>query len=242
MQSTLFQSNLRNLAKIISFFCFILCAQLSYAGYQFDKTSLEVSLKRSIDTIKFSNSNKDIPLSLQMRMVRWTQNNGNDVYQQTKDLIIAPPQVRIPPSQSQLVRVGWRSPQPISQELAYRMIVTDLTPYKQNPNTIIVRLQLNLPIFIEPENIDFKAQWQIKKVSSNALKILITNTGNIHIRVSKFTITNQNEEVIGSQPTLFYLLPGQSKQGTLSLTKTSGQIINVIADTNKGKLRTTVNI
>jgi fimbrial chaperone protein len=228
------------IAKIVLFFSFFY-THISYASYEFDKTVLNLSSKRPVDSIKFTNPNKDTPLNLQVKLVRWLQDNGNDVYQQTKDLIAAPPQLIIPPGKSQIIRVGWRNPQPVSKEIAYRMIVTDLTSYKKQANTITLRLQINLPVYIEPDNIMLKAQWQVKKQGPNALKVLISNVGNVHIKISKLTVTNANDEVIASQPTDINLLPGQSKQGILPLNKTAGQTINIKANTDRGNLETTVS-
>jgi fimbrial chaperone protein len=236
-----------NLSKIIKtvFFILFFCLfnlNLAHAGYSFDKTQLNLSSKQPIDTIKFSNPNSDIPVSLQIKLVRWTQNNGNDVYQQTKDLIASPPQVQILPEKTRLVRVGWRSPGPVSQEMAYRMIVTDLTPYKQKANSVVLKLQINLPIFIEPDNVILKAEWQVKRIGNNKLNIMITNVGNIHLKISKLTLTNANNEVVASQPTMIYVFPGQSKQGTISVSKSPGQSVNIVALTDNGNINATVNV
>lgn len=234
---------LKIIQKILfSVFVFICSLNTVYAGYAFDKTQIELSAKQSIDTIKFSNPGKDMPVSLQIKLVRWTQNKGNDVYHPTKDLIIAPPQVKILPGRTQLVRVGWRSPQPITQELAYRMIVTDLTPYKKQANAVILKLQINLPVFIEPDNVISKVNWQVKRVGGNKLNVIVTNTGNVHLKITKLTLMNTNNEIIASQPTMFYILPGQSKQGGVTLTQSPGQSINIVATTNKGNLNATVNV
>ena len=243
MPCNLFTLNLSKINKIVLFFVFFMSfMNSSYAAYEFNKTVLNLSSKQPIDSIKFTNTNPDVPLNLQVKVVRWLQDKGNDVYQQTKDLIAAPPQLRIPPGQSQIVRVGWRNPQPLSQEMAYRMIVTDLTSYKRASNTIALRLQINLPVYIEPDNVNLKVQWQITRQGQNALKVLLTNIGNVHVKVSKLTVTNNNNEVIASQPTAFNLLPSESKQGIIPINKAAGQTVNIQADTNRGKIGTTVNL
>jgi fimbrial chaperone protein len=245
MHSNTLALNLFKIIKVVLFslFFYIYYANLAYAGYSFDKTQLNLSSKQRIDTIKLSNPGIDsIPVSLQVKVVRWTQNKGNDEYQTTKDLVVSPPQLQILPDKTKLVRVGWRSLGPLSQEMAYRLIISDLTPYKKKENAVILKLQINLPVFVEPDNVILKAEWQVKRANNNTLNVLVNNVGNVHIKVSKLTLTNTNNEVIASQPTMFYLLPGQSKQGPVRVTKSPGQSVNIVADTDKGKLNATVNV
>lgn len=212
------------------------------AAYNIDKVRITLSSQQPIDTVKLSNIAKDMPVDLQIQVFRWTQNNGNDVYQSTKDLIVAPPQLKVPIGKSQLVRVGWRNPMPVTQELAYRMIITDLTPYTQPKNSVLIRLRINLPIFIEPSDATLHLEWQLKKANGKQIKVIVTNTGNVHVEVIKLTLTNSNNEVIASQPTQFYLLPNQSKTGVLTLSKSPGSSVNVIAETDGGTQKATVNV
>jgi fimbrial chaperone protein len=214
----------------------------TYAEYSFDKTRIILSSKKAVDTIKLSNVGKDTPINIQTQVLLWEQNNGNDVYKQTKDLIVAPPMVKIPIGKTQIMRLGWRSPRPLTQELAYRFILNDLTPYKVKPNTVLMRLKINMPVFIKPDNPIVQAQWKVRRSGSSAVNITVTNTGNVHIQVLKIVLTNANNEVIASQPSNFYLLPAQSKQGSLSLAKPLSQVVNIIADTDNGQLTSTVNI
>lgn len=236
--------NIKSIFKVVV--CLSLCwssvyENAVYAAYSFDKIRFFLSNKHPIDTIRFDNPDADIPISLQMKVLRWTQVNGNDQYQSTNDLIVAPPQFKIAPKKFQLVRVGWRKPAPITQELAYRLVTTDLTLYKKKANVVTFKVQVNMPVYIEPDNVITQANWQIKRMGDK-LNILLTNTGNVHLNVSKLTLTNANNEVIASQPTSFVLLPGQSKQGAIAVNKLSGQTVNAIASTDFGEVKATVNV
>jgi fimbrial chaperone protein len=229
----------------------LLFVNAAQATYDFDRTRIVLSKNQPVDSMKFTNPEKDIPINLQMKVLRWTQDKGNDVYQETKDIIVAPPVLKIPVEKSRIVRVGWRVPGPLTQELAYRLIINDLTSYKQElkkeadkPVTTAVqfKLQINMPIFIKPDNPVFQGQWQVKRAGGNQLNVMLTNTGNVHIQVLDVTLTNENNEVIASMPTQFYLLPNQSKQGTLTVTKSPGQLVTVTAKTDNGKLSSIVNV
>jgi len=231
----------KTIILLITFNSFFLNS-IAYASYNIDKVRITLSSQQLIDTVKLSNVARDMPVDLQIQVFRWTQNNGNDVYQNTKDLIIAPPQLKIPIGKSQLVRVGWRNPMPLTQELAYRMIITDLTPYTQPKNSVLIRLRINLPIFIEPSDPTLHMGWQLKKINGNQIRVIATNTGNVHVEVTKLTLTNSNSEVIASQPTQFYLLPNQSKEGVLTLNKSPGSSVTVTAETDGGTQKATVNV
>lgn len=235
-----FKNSKRGLLCFVSIYFFFIHS--AWATYEFNKTLLQLSLKKPIDSMTFSNSSSTQPVHLMAKVLRWTQNNGNDVYQPSTDLIIAPPFFNMPMGKSQIVRIGWRSPAPLTEELAYRLVVSDLTPYTAPKNTILLKLQINLPVFIEPDNEIFKAGWQVKRAAGNQLSVLMTDTGNIHIKVTKITITNENDEVIGSQPTAFTLLPHQSKQGLIKVNKSPGQKVKITASTDNGILSAVTNV
>jgi fimbrial chaperone protein len=224
--------------------CLILSATLikpANAAYQFDKVRLTLSFNQPIDTIRLTNPGKEQVINLQIRTVKWTQSNGVDNYEQTKDIIVAPPIMNIAPGKTQITRVGWRTPQPITQELAYRMIIQDLTPYKKQENVIQFKLQANMPIFIKPNNPIVQAQWRVQR-AGNTLKVTNTNTGNVHIQVSKLVLTNANEEVVATLQEGYYLLPQQTKVSNLTITKSPGATVTINAGTDNGKLTSNVPV
>ena len=163
-----------------------------------------------------------------------------DIYKQTKDLIVAPPILKIPAGKTQLVRIGWRRPGSINKELTYRLFIQDLTPYKALQNTIQFKIQASMPVFIQPSTPLYQAAWQIKRLGTHQIKLILNNTGNMHIQVSTITLTNANNQIVATVNAAAYVLPQESINTTLQTKIPISNSVTVTADTDNGKLTANV--
>lgn len=240
--STLRKIALGKIKKLLSFLIaiqfsvFIILPENAIAAYQFDKVRFLLSTSNPIDILRLTNPEKDKIINLQMTVMQWSQENGKDIYKQTKDLIVAPPILKIPPGKTQLVRIGWRRPGSLSKELSYRLFIQDLTSYEAVQNTIRFKVQASMPVFIEPPSPLYQAQWQIKRIGSNQIKLTLNNTGNMHIQVGTLTITNANKQTIATINASAYVLPQETISTTLQTKIPIGNNATVTADTDNGKL------
>jgi fimbrial chaperone protein len=215
---------------------------MAQAAYQFDRVRIELSPKHPVDTIKLSNPGGDKPVDLQITSVVWTQKNGEDVYLPNKELIIAPPMMKIPPGGTQIVRIGWRRPMPITQELAYRINIEDFTPITDRKFLIQFKVTANIPVFVRPLGAVFNPQWQIKRMGNNHIQITLTNKGNIHIQVKKITLTNaDNHDVVASFAGSYYVLPLQTALQQLPIKKSPGSHLILAVDTDGGTTMKDIN-
>ncbi|WP_157134496.1 fimbrial biogenesis chaperone [Sphingomonas sp. PAMC 26605] len=87
------------------------------------------------------------PVSVQLRLFRWTQRDGADVYEPTDTLIASPPVATIAGAGSQLVRVGPRAGQLSG---AYLVIIEEILPPAVNTGAVRIALRLNLPLYVMP--------------------------------------------------------------------------------------------
>src|SRR5690606_27632881 len=62
----------------------------------------------------------------QVRVYRWTQVDGQDVLEATRDLAISPPMLEVASGGEQLVRVVRLGPAPAATEASYRVVVDEL--------------------------------------------------------------------------------------------------------------------
>jgi fimbrial chaperone protein len=226
---------------VLSIIIYISCLQPASAAYGFDKVRIELSLDHPVDTLKLNNSGKDTVVNLQITTQLWEQVKGEDVFHSNKELIVAPPIMKIQPGNTQIVRIGWRHPIPLKQEIAYRIQIQDLTPITNRKFLIQFKVEASIPIFIQPTSPIFKPQWQVKK-AGNQLQVLLTNNGNIHIQVKKITLTNSNNEIIAEFIGSYYALPLQSVTIPLSIKKPLGSHLTLTAETDNGKVITDVGI
>jgi len=212
------------------------------AAYNFDKIRITLSQNNPIQTIVVSNPEKDEAVNLQLSYMLWKQVDGEDVYTPSKDLIIAPPIIKMPPLRNQITRIGWRAPKPIPVEIAYRLFVNDLTAYKLTPNVVRFKVKSSIPVFIQPTKPIFQTQWQLKSAGGGVIKLLVKNTGNIHVQITGITLSNANNDIIANSKVFAYILAGQSKEIPVTLSKPASGTIKINANTDNGQIQRTVPV
>src|SRR5450759_1169209 len=79
---------------------------LAVAGtFQVTPVRVELSAQQSTTALTVSNNGSD-PVVVQLQTSAWAQENGNDQYSSTDDLIATPPIFTIQPGANQIVRIG----------------------------------------------------------------------------------------------------------------------------------------
>ncbi len=98
--------------------------------------------------------------TMQVRIVRWKQEDGHERYAAQQDVVASPPIVTIGTGSKQLIRLIKQAPVPAGVEQAYRIIVVDEIPQpdaKAEP-AIGLKLQMrySIPLFVygqgDPDN------------------------------------------------------------------------------------------
>lgn len=172
---------------------------------------LVLSGEQPIRTFTVTNPGAE-PVTVQIETLSWRQHDDNDELTPTRELLVTPPVITIPPAESQLVRVGLRrAPEP-SRELSYRVRFREVPPPPEPGFTgLVVALNISVPVFVEPpEAVAADTQWQARMAGSGELELQVANQGSAHLKVSKVSVLTQGNE-IGSRKTLLYVLPGSSQ-------------------------------
>ena len=86
-----------------------------------------LSDKQKIGTITVRNDGTE-PVPMQLEVLNWSQEEANDVFTPTRELIVNPPIFTIPAGGSQLIRVGLRGTPDAQRELTYRIFIQELPP------------------------------------------------------------------------------------------------------------------
>lgn len=123
------------------------------ASLQVAPVTLTLTPRQNADGLWLSN-NGDAPLQAQARIYRWTQVDGEDRLEPTRDLTLSPPMLQVGPGERQLVRVIRLGPPPDTVEASYRVIVDELpvsvaADAPPRPGLDFV-LRYSLPIFLRP--------------------------------------------------------------------------------------------
>ena len=86
-----------------------------------------LSDKQKMGTLTVRNNGAE-PVPMQLEVLNWSQEEGNDVFTPTRELIVNPPIFTIPAGGSQLIRVGLRRAPDAQRELTYRIFLQELPP------------------------------------------------------------------------------------------------------------------
>ena len=220
---------------------------VSAANIGVNPVRVTLSENQKMGTLTVRNGGTE-PMSMQLEVLNWSQEEGNGVFTPTRELIVNPPIFTIPAGGSQLLRVGLRGAPDAKRELAYRIFLQELPPPPSPDfNGAKMLMRVSLPVFVLPKvAANPLLRWQAVRTSDGSLKISLTNDGNAHIQIINFSLSKPGS----AQPWIFqkasdYALIGQSLDWILpasadySIPK-SGTTIQLFAETDAGDIEAEV--
>lgn len=178
------------------------------------------------------------PATIQLQPTTWRQQDGRDVLEPTRELLVTPPIFTVPPGGSQIVRAGLRHAPDAGVELPYRLILREILPEPKPGFTgLRVALELSVPVFVAPKSGQAvpSLQWLLV-AGAEGSRLQVTNAGNGHVRIGSFTLTAPSGESIGPIDVGAYLLPGQARELSLPRTPSATSGLRVTARTGHGEL------
>lgn len=198
------------------------------------------------------------PVSLQIRVLAWKQENFNERYADQTHVVASPPFATVPPGQRQLIRLIRNTPVPANTEQAYRIIIDEipspLNDTAQGKDKAVVGLQLQmrylLPLFMDGGSLWTHDRADVKRDPSTATRPVLTwrtvndggktylqvrNTGIVHARLSNvfWSATGNQKQGVRTMVGGFmgYVLPGQQMRWPVPAGISPGAQLNAqIAD------------
>lgn len=166
------------------------------------------------------------PATMQVRVVRWRQEQGMERYSAQQDVVASPPIVRVNQGSKQLVRLIRQTPTPAGQEWAYRVVVDEI-PQPQDDTTpqvgIKLQMRYSIPLFAYGQGLAArrdgashvdtdpnKLAWRIVNEQGRPW-LRVSNASNVHVRLSNVRLGN----VTLADGLLGYVLPGSERSWEL---------------------------
>lgn len=204
---------------LFSLLLMALTASTFASGLQVWPTKVVIAAERGADGLKLLNNSKQ-PLHAQVRVFRWSQVNGEDVLEPTRELAVSPPMLELAPGTEQLVRVVRLGPPPMDTEASYRLIVDEL-PLKENSTSgtgLQYVLRYSLPIFLTPhQNTQVSPVLHTRLTrSQERLFLEVDNMGNGHAQVADLTLVTAAARQPVAPGLSGYILPGQRQRWPLA--------------------------
>lgn len=216
----------RSLQMAAVLFALLMSAQGMAASLQVSPVVLNFQAAQAADGLWLSNVGPT-PLQAQVRVFRWTQDNGEDVLVPTNDMVASPPMIVIQAGQRQMVRLvrvgtGMNSP---AVQAAYRVVLDEL-PLQDEAQGVQFVLRYSIPIFVSPPEAVVGAtdttppapalEWSLRRVASD-LFLTATNSGSVHAKVIEASFNPSAGKPITLGDGLFgYVLPKATRQWKVS--------------------------
>lgn len=160
----------------------------------------------------------DQPVVVQTRVMRWTQPDGKDKLEDTRDLLITPPVVEIAPRSAQVLRIGRRVASPAGQETTYRIIAREVLPSTETQRAgLHLAIELSVPLFVTDATVaPTKLEWTARR-QGKALFVDGLNTGGRRARLSAVELIDAKGARVGGWSGVTYLLAGARRSFAFDL-------------------------
>jgi fimbrial chaperone protein len=172
------------------FFFSLILTSTACAG-DFGVSPIRVDLDRGTKSALITITNDDArPLAFQVRAMEWTQDAGGaDRYADSADLVYFPRQLKVPPKESRVVRVGYKVPA-LQAEKAYRLFIEELADPDARPSQtgVAITVRFGVPVFLRPANMRLAGEVSLN-AEAGAARALVRNTGNAHFRIASVRYT-----------------------------------------------------
>ncbi|MDE2445082.1 MAG: molecular chaperone [Alphaproteobacteria bacterium] len=216
---------------------------VSAATLQVSPINIEVLAPATTATETLSNIEGKGVLNCQVRVFKWTQVNGVEKLEPTKDVVASPPALTIKEGANATVRIVRLSKTPIVAEETYRLLVDEIPPAPtKGTEAVAFAVRHNIPVFFAPPGLTTKVAWSAKAVKGG-IRVIATNSGQRHIRVASLQMSGNGETDVYNNGLAGYALAGNSN-GWLVKSKAikSGSTIKITAKVNDAPVTATVQV
>lgn len=233
---------LKRILTIALFACLPLAAQAG--SFEINPVILALSASHPTDTITVHNTGLT-PVVVQSELSTWSQENGENTYAPSRDLVSTPPIFTIPAGGTQLVRIGLRNPASPVHELSYALFLTEIPPSHKQGVGLQIALRIGMPVFVEPTGqLTADLHWTAKLLPSGKLAVTAENSGTGHIQITGFKLFKGSDKSPLVSSSAGYILPGKSRSWTVqpSHSVVAGTPLQLSADTADGTQSTRVQV
>jgi fimbrial chaperone protein len=182
------------------------------SGLQVSPIGLRLASSAQADALWLTNTGSD-PVHAQVRVFHWSQADGKDVLEPSRDLVVSPPMVTIAPGDRQMVRVIRQVAAPSGTEASYRVLVDELPIDAGDRPGLKFVLRYSVPVFLAPAGdpavkVTLRASWED---SPGGPMLRVSNTGNGHAQIADVVWRGaQGQHTVLLAGLVGYALPGST--------------------------------
>jgi fimbrial chaperone protein len=184
------------------------------------------------------------PTVVQLQVARWTQEDGSDHYQPSRDLIASPPIFTVPAGGSQIVRLALRRAPEARQELTYRVYLAEV-PSAPSPGFVGTRvaLELGVPVFVAPTVAGAQSlDWRLVRGGDGKVLLVARNSGALSARITSISLSSTAGGATSRQTIATDVHAGQQREWPLTDKQpwAAGGLLRLSARTERGDVEADV--
>lgn len=192
-------------------------------------------------------SDSEKPITVQARVFRWIQVNGEDRLERTAGLAVSPPQLRVARDAGGIVRIVRLSKEPVAGEECYRVFLDEIPDRSRiQAGTITLAMRHSIPVcFNGMDAVRGELRWSVSS-SGGKLSLQAANTGQKRIKLSGLRVTDSEARRLISMDGLAgYVLGGKIKIWDLTVPKGAlrqGTTITIQARSETGPINASASV
>ncbi|MDP9990780.1 fimbrial chaperone protein [Variovorax boronicumulans] len=175
--------------------------------------------ERPVASLTMGNSDETEEIAVQAEVLAWSQEDGRDVYQPTREVLVNPSIFRLPPGGGrQIVRLGLQVPAQ-ADERSYRVFLRQLPRDQALPTDgagakLQTLLRIGVPIFVPPLQPRQALQWRLQAGGTGGggrgYRLVLDNQGSEHIQLTQLVVRRDGGAELLRKSLSHYALAGQS--------------------------------
>lgn len=183
-------------------------------------TTIDLTAPEAASTIGLTN-NGSKPVTVQLRVFRWSQVNGKEKLTATNDVVASPPVTKMQPGKDYTVRIVRTSKKPIAGEETYRVLVDEVPVKSQaKPGVVGFIIRHSIPVFFgSADGAGPDVKWAVAKSASGA-SLVVQNAGDGRLKLTDLNLSQNGKALVNRQGLIGYVLGGSTM--TFPLGKVRG--------------------
>ena len=182
--------------------------------------------------------------SVQVRVFRWTQADGEESLTPTQDIVASPPIAAVAPGATLTIRIIRSAAKTSPVEDAYRLVIDQL-PSSDNTGRAQVSMLLRqvLPVFVgNPDAAKPEIAWRLARTPHGTV-LRASNSGDRHIRIAKIVLESPGHRPVAMGGGLLGYVLGRSEMSwpvpDRSLSPAGGATVTVRGSADIGAINAT---
>lgn len=213
----------------------IAAAWPAHAGsFRVDPVNISIDEGKAATELRLTNMESK-PVGIRVTALRWTQKDGEDVYEATDDVIASPPIFTVAAGATQLVRFGLRRR---TAGAAYRIQIEEI-PQAASPGTgIRVALKIDLPMYLgSPKSTPASLSWSLRRTPDGTMVAEARNSGGTQAQVSDVRVLDAAAHPIARSSARGVVLPGSMRAWKLGSVTDEGATLMVTTPAGEQQIR-----